>query len=91
MAKYWYVDLFWELDSNGDFHGFQLVEDNRDELALQRNANPTTLKYIKTYKLEKPNYGYSRNIHELTMFLKSTLAYHNEDTSKWSSNYIEGK
>jgi hypothetical protein len=91
MAKYWYIDLFWELDRNGNFRGFHLQEDNRDDLKLQRYANPNTLKYIKTYKMEKPNCGYSRKIYELTMFLKSTLAYHNEDTSKWSSNYIDGR
>lgn len=88
--KYWYIDLFWELDRNGDFHGIQVVENNRDDLKLQRYANSNTLKYIKSYKLERTNYGFSRNRHELIMFMKSILALHNEDTSKWSSNYTWG-
>ena len=91
MAKYWYIDLFWELDRFHGNHRMQVIEDNRDDLKLQRYANPNTLKYIKTYKLERTNYGFSRNRHELIMFMKSILASHNQDTSNWSSKYNWGK
>ena len=89
--KYWYMDLFCELDRNGDCREFKILEDNRDDLKLQRYANSKYLKYIRSYKLERTNYGFSRNRHELILFMESILAFHGEKTSNWSSKYNWGK